>query len=268
MSSPRDITALLEIMARLRAPDGCPWDHEQTFESIAPYTIEEAYEVADAIARKDMAGLKDELGDLLFQAVYHAQLAEEIGEFTFADIVESICIKMISRHPHVFGNAEIADAQAQTLAWEEYKARERAARPGGDTRKGLLDEVPLNLPAMTRAMKLQQRVAKVGFDWNETAPVFDKVREELGELEAEISQGADRSLVTGELGDLLFTIVNLARHLNIDPEAALRTCNLKVERRFRYIEQRLAEQAKAPAVCSLAELDALWDEAKLQETGS
>lgn len=268
MSNPRDITALLEIMARLRAPDGCPWDHEQTFESIAPYTIEEAYEVADAIARKDMAGLKDELGDLLFQAVYHAQLAEEIGEFTFADIVEAICIKMISRHPHVFGNAEIADAQAQTLAWEEYKARERAARPGGDTRKGLLDEVPLNLPAMTRAMKLQQRVAKVGFDWNETAPVFDKVREELGELEAEISQGADRNLVTGELGDLLFTIVNLARHLKIDPEAALRTCNLKVERRFRYIEQRLAEQAKAPAACSLAELDALWDEAKLQETGS
>lgn len=265
MTETSGITALLAIMARLRAPDGCPWDHQQSFESIAPHTIEEAYEVADAIARKDMPALKDELGDLLFQTVYHAHLAGEQGAFDFAGVVEAICAKMISRHPHVFGGARIADAKAQTAAWEEHKARERAARPGGDPRKSLLDEIPVNLPAMTRAIKLQQRMAKAGFDWDQAAPVFGKVREELGELQNEIAAGADDTLIAGELGDLLFTMVNLARHLKLDPEAALRACNQKVERRFRHIETRLAALGKQPANCTLAELDALWNEAKSLE---
>ncbi len=266
MAEPRDISALLEIMARLRAPDGCPWDHQQTFETIAPYTIEEAYEVADAIARKNMADLKDELGDLLFQAVYHAQMAEEIGAFNFSDVVESICLKMISRHPHVFGDTEIANADAQTLAWDAYKARERAAKPGGDTRKGVLDDVPLNLPALTRAAKLQGRAAKAGFDWPEIAPVLDKLREEIGELEEEIASSADAARISDELGDLLFATVNIARHLKVDPEGALRAANQKFERRFAFIEQRLAAAGKQPAACTLAELDALWDAAKRRET--
>lgn len=266
MAETRDITSLLAIMARLRAPDGCPWDHQQTFESIAPHTIEEAYEVADAIVRKDMAGLKDELGDLLFQTVYHAQIAQEAGAFAFADVVEAICTKMISRHPHVFGDAEIADAQAQSLAWEEYKARERAAKPGGDTRKGALDEVPVNLPALTRAAKLQGRAAKAGFDWPEITPVFSKLREEIGELEDEIRQGSDAARLSDELGDILFAAVNIARHLKIDPEAALRGTNGKFERRFAYIEQRLMAAGKSLNDSSLAEMDALWDEAKSNET--
>ena len=265
MTEPRNMAALLEIMARLRAPDGCPWDHQQTFETIAPYTIEEAYEVADAIERKDMPGLKDELGDLLFQTVYHAQMAEEIGVFNFSDIVESICTKMINRHPHVFGGARIANAEAQMLAWDEYKAHERAAKPGGDTRKGMLDEVPVNLPALTRAAKLQSRAAKVGFDWPDIAPVFDKVREEIGELEHEIANGADAARITDELGDLLFATVNIARHLKIDPETALRGANQKFERRFAYIEQHLAKAGKKPSDSTLAELDALWNQAKLNE---
>ncbi len=265
MTEPRTIAALLEIMARLRAPDGCPWDHQQTFETIAPHTIEEAYEVADAIARNDMPGLQDELGDLLFQAVYHAQMAQEIGAFSFSDVVASICTKMIRRHPHVFGDTEIANAEAQTLAWDAYKARERAAKPGGDTRKGALDEVPLNLPALTRAAKLQGRAAKVGFDWPDIAPVFDKVREEIGELEHEIANGADTARMTDELGDVLFATVNIARHLKIDPETALRGANQKFEDRFGYIEQRLTQTGKTPSECTLAELDALWDEAKRRE---
>ncbi len=265
MTEPRNIAALLGIMARLRAPDGCPWDHQQTFETIAPHTIEEAYEVADAIERKDMPGLKDELGDLLFQTVYHAQMAEEIGAFNFSDIVESICTKMINRHPHVFGGAQIANAEAQTLAWDEYKAHERAAKPGGDTRKGVLDEVPRNLPALTRAAKLQSRAAKVGFDWPDIAPVFNKVREEIGELEHEIANGAHVACIADELGDLLFATVNIARHLKIDPETAMRGANQKFERRFAYIEQHLAKAGKKPSGSTLAELDALWDEAKLHE---
>ncbi|HAK64161.1 MAG TPA: nucleoside triphosphate pyrophosphohydrolase [Alphaproteobacteria bacterium] len=268
MSGRQDISALLAIMARLRAPDGCPWDREQDFGSIAPYTIEEAYEVADAIARQDMDGLKDELGDLLFQTVYHTQLAAEIGAFTFAEVVDAICSKMIRRHPHVFGDAQIADAAAQTLAWEEYKAQERAARPGGDTRKGLLDGVPLNLPALTRAHKLQGRASKAGFDWRQTAPVIGKLREEIGELEAEIAAGASEEKLQAELGDILFSAVNLARHLRLDPEAALRGANRKFEQRFAYIEQRLAKTGKKPADCTLAELDALWEEAKQQEAAA
>ncbi len=265
MTDARNIAYLLEIMARLRAPDGCPWDHQQTFETIAPHTIEEAYEVADAIERKDMPGLKDELGDLLFQAVYHAQMAEEIGAFNFSDIVESICTKMINRHPHVFGTAQIANAEAQTIAWDEYKAHERATKPGGDTRKGVLDEVPRNLPALTRAAKLQSRAAKVGFDWPDIAPVFNKVREEIGELEHEIANGAHAARIADELGDLLFATVNIARHLKIDPETALRGANQKFERRFAYIEQHLAKAGKKPSDSTLAELDALWNEAKLNE---
>jgi MazG family protein len=266
VSELRDISALLEIMALLRAPNGCPWDHQQTFESIAPYTIEEAYEVADAIERGDMAALKDELGDLLFQAVYHAQMAQEAGAFSFQDVVEAICTKMISRHPHVFGGPPIAGAEAQTIAWDEYKARERAAKPGGDLRKSLLDEVPLNLPALSRAAKLQRRAATAGFDWPEIAPVFAKLREEISELEHEIGKGAEHARVLDELGDLLFAAVNIARHLKVDPEAALRGANQKFERRFAYIEQRLAALGKTPATSTLSEMDALWDEAKLVET--
>jgi MazG family protein len=263
----RDISSLLDIMARLRAPDGCPWDHQQTFASIAPYTIEEAYEVADAIERGDMSGLKDELGDLLFQTVYHAQMAQEAGAFSFPDVVEAICTKMIRRHPHVFGDARIASAEAQTIAWDEYKARERAAKPGGDTRKGTLDQVPLNLPALSRAAKLQGRAARAGFDWSEIAPVFAKLREEISELEYEIGNGADHARVQDELGDLLFAAVNIARHLKVDPEAALRGANQKFQRRFAYIEQRLAALGKAPANSTLSEMDTLWDEAKSGETG-
>ena len=266
MAGGANIADLLAIMARLRAPDGCPWDHKQSFQSIAPHTIEEAYEVADAIARDNMADLKDELGDLLFQAVYHAQMAQEIGAFNFYDVVESICTKMISRHPHVFGDAEIASAEAQTSAWEEYKARERAARPGGDTRRSLLDEVPLNLPALTRAAKLQGRAAKAGFDWPEITPVLGKLREEIRELEVEIANGADAARLSDELGDILFAAVNIARHLKVDAEGALRGANQKFERRFAYIEQSLAARGKHPAGCTLAELDALWDEAKRRES--
>lgn len=267
MNERRDISSLLTIMARLRAPDGCPWDRQQSFGSIAPYTIEEAYEVADAIERGDMQGLKDELGDLLFQTVYHARMAQEAGAFAFADVVESICTKMIIRHPHVFGDANIASAEAQTVAWDEYKARERAARPGGDTRKGILDEVPLNMPAMSRAAKLQGRAAKAGFDWLEIAPVFAKLREEISELEHEIAIAADRARIQDELGDLLFAAVNIARHLKIDPEAALRGAIRKFERRFAYIENRMALSGKSLSSSRLAEMEALWDEAKRNEAG-
>lgn len=268
MAGAHDIASLLAIMARLRAPDGCPWDHKQTFDSIAPYTIEEAYEVADAIARRDMPALKDELGDLLFQTVYHAQMAQEQGAFEFSDIVDAICTKMIRRHPHVFGDAQIADAQAQTLAWEEYKAQERAASSGSDMRKGALDGIPLNLPALSRAAKMQSRAARVGFDWPEIAPVFDKLREEIAELEEEVEGGAATERLSDELGDMLFATVNIARHLKIDPETALRNASQKFERRFRYIEHRLAEMGKTPTDCTLFELDRLWNEAKRQEIRS
>ncbi len=262
MPDSNNISSLLAIMARLRAADGCPWDREQTFDSIAPYTIEEAYEVADAIAHKDMAGLKEELGDLLFQTVFHAQMAQEQGAFTFADVVEAVCEKMIRRHPHVFADAKIADASAQTAAWEEHKARERAVKPGGDTRQGLLDEVPLNLPALTRAAKLQKRAARVGFDWPDISPVLDKIREEIDELSVEINSGANSERITDELGDVLFAMVNVSRHLQIDPETALRNANMKFERRFGYIERRLKETGKQISACALEELDALWNEAK------
>ena len=262
-----DIHALLEIMRALRNPDGgCPWDLEQDFDSIAPYTLEEAYEVAETIERKDFAGLKDELGDLLFQVVYHGQMAEEAGHFSFKDVVENVCQKMIRRHPHVFGDADIKTAESQTLAWEEVKALERREKSDGDEMSsGTLDGLPLALPALVRAVKLQKRAARVGFDWPDTSLVLDKLNEEMLELAVEVAKDRDSPEVKEELGDLLFVYANLSRHLDVDPEEALRSANGKFERRFRYIEQTLADQGKAPADSDLAEMDALWDAAKRLE---
>lgn len=250
---------LAAIMARLRAPEGgCPWDLEQDFDSIAPYTIEEAYEVADAIARKDWQGLKGELGDLMFQSVYHAQMAEEAGLFTLDEVVRGISDKMLARHPHVFGAAVVKDAAAQTLAWEAVKAAERAGRQ----QTGVLDDVPLGHAGLTRAVKLQKRAARVGFDWPDVAQVVDKIAEEARELVE-----APPEARFEEYGDLLFVMANLARHLDIDPEAALRAANDKFVRRFRFIEAALAEQGRRPEDSDLAEMDALWNAAKRAEKG-
>ncbi|MCU0802956.1 MAG: nucleoside triphosphate pyrophosphohydrolase [Rhodobacteraceae bacterium] len=249
---------LLAIMAALRAPDGgCPWDLEQDFASIAPYTVEEAYEVADAIQRADWAGLRGELGDLLFQAVYHAQMASEVGHFTFDDVVTAICDKMIARHPHVFAQGEVRTADEQTAAWEAQKAAER-----GPAR--VLDGVALGLPGLTRAVKLQARAARVGFDWPSTDEVVAKIAEEAGELVEARAQLTDAE-VEEEFGDLLFVMANLARHLNVDPEAALRAANAKFTRRFQRIEDWLAESGRVPAQSDLAEMDALWNRAKAEE---
>ena len=248
---------LARIMARLRAPEGgCPWDLEQTFDTIAPYTIEEAYEVADAIARQDWDGLKGELGDLLFQSVYHAQMAEEAGLFTLDAVLRGIADKMVARHPHVFGDAEIATAAAQTDAWEARKARERADR----AQTGVLDDVPVGHAGLTRAVKLQKRAARVGFDWPDVGQVVDKIAEEARELTEDAHE--DRF---EELGDLLFDMANLARHLDIYPEAALRAANDKFTRRFRAIEAALAAQGRRPQDSDLAEMDALWNAAKAAE---
>jgi ATP diphosphatase len=344
MTPSKDITRLIDIMAALRTPEtGCPWDIEQTFATIAPYTIEEAYEVADAIQRGDLPDLKDELGDLLLQVVYHARMAEEQDAFAFGDVVHAITSKMIRRHPHVFGTGEERAAGAAPGFWARIKAEEKAAkdaerttsslpsppgsdseatptapppswgRPGGgdaaasavgvpptpnpsprrveDTpsarwgggptprahaNAGLLADIPVALPALTRAVKLQDKAAKVGFDWPSLAPVFDKMREELSELEDVAlpadprSAAPDRTLertakIEEEFGDLLFVMANVARHLKLDPEAALRAANQKFMRRFAHIERRLAEQSRSPAKSDLAEMDALWDEAKAQE---
>jgi MazG family protein len=253
---PRSIDTLLAIMSALRTPvTGCPWDLQQNFETIAPYTIEEAYEVADAIASGSRAHLKEELGDLLLQPVYHAQMAAEEGAFSFADVVEGVVTKMIRRHPHVFGDAAARSAGVAKGFWEENKAKERAAN--GEERKGTLDGVPLALPGLTRAVKLQAKAAKVGFDWPHVSYVFDKLAEEALELkEAPPDKRAE------ELGDMLFVIANLARHFGIDPEAALRGANAKFERRFGFIERALAEKGKRPAESNLEEMDALWDQAK------
>ncbi len=250
---------LAAIMARLRAPvGGCPWDLAQDFDTIAPYTIEEAYEVADAIARRDWAGLRGELGDLLFQSVYHAQMAAEAGHFTLDEVVRAISDKMVARHPHVFGGGAARTAEGQTLAWEAQKAAERAAR----AQAGVLDDVALALPALTRAVKLQNRAARVGFDWPDPGPVVEKIAEEARELLA--APEAERF---EEFGDLLFVIANLARHLRIDPEAALRAANAKFTRRFRFIEAALAAQGRRPEDSDLAEMDALWEAAKRAERG-
>jgi MazG family protein len=256
---PRDIADLLEIMRRLRDPDGgCPWDIAQSFTTIAPYTIEEAYEVAGAIEDSDWPGLKEELGDLLLQVVYHARMAEERKLFDFHDVVGAITAKMIARHPHVFATGEaIADAAAQTVAWEEHKRRERAAKPGG-----LLDDVPAALPALLRAEKLQKRMASVGFDWDSAERVLDKIHEEAGEVAQACRDGAPHDEIAGEIGDLLFVVANLARHLNVDPEAALRTTNAKVIRRFKWIEAALAAKGRTTSEATLEEMEALWQEAK------
>jgi ATP diphosphatase len=272
LSPSRDIAVLLEIMRRLRTPKtGCPWDLEQTFETIAPYTLEEAYEVADAIARGDMADLREELGDLLLQVVYHAQMAEEQRAFDFGDVVQGITAKMIRRHPHVFGDEAARSAGVAKGFWERAKAAERAEKAGSESgkdepgRASILAEVPVALPALTRAVKLQHKAAAVGFDWPSLEPVMAKLKEELGELESAIA--ADKKTkVQEEFGDLLFVLANVARHLEIDPESALRAANEKFVRRFRYIEEALAARGKKPTESSLEEMDALWNEAKEAES--
>lgn len=255
---------LLAVMARLRNPrGGCPWDLEQDFATIAPYTIEEAYEVADAIERQDMVALKDELGDLLLQVVFHAQMAREAGRFDFTEVAAGISEKMIRRHPHVFGDVSIGTADAQTMAWEEHKEKERRAKATAEGRApSVLDGVAAGLPALMRALKLQRRAARVGFDWPNTHDVFLKIDEELSEIKTELSDASPQSRLLDEVGDLLFAVVNLARHLEVDPEAALRHANGKFERRFRQVEDQLAAAGRDPADASLDELEALWQRAK------
>jgi len=250
---PRRIETLRAIMKVLRTPvTGCPWDLEQSFETIAPYTIEEAYEVADAIAKGSRVELREELGDLLLQAVYHAQMAEEEGSFCFDDVVEAICRKLLRRHPHVFGDELARSVKLAKGFWEEMKGREQKDAPAG-----LLSSVPKALPGLTRAVKLQAKAARVGFDWPSVDDVYDKIAEEVAEL-----RDAPQDGKTEEYGDLLFALANVARHLGIDPEAALRATNQKFERRFAHIEARLAEQGKQPENSNLSEMDKLWNEAK------
>jgi ATP diphosphatase len=254
------IDRLLQIMSRLRDPQGgCPWDLQQSFATIAPYTVEEAYEVADAIERNDLHALRDELGDLLFQVVFHSQMAREQGAFDFDAVVAAICDKMERRHPHVFGTATIESAEAQSVAWEEQKRRERAAKHAS-----VLADVPASLPALTRANKLGKRAAQVGFEWPDVNGALAKVEEEVRELKAEVVEGADRAAIAAELGDVLFCIVNVCRYLDVDPEAALRATNAKFERRFGYVETRLREQGRTPEQATLEEMDKLWDEGKEQ----
>ncbi len=256
--SQRRIEDLVALMAALRDPqNGCPWDREQTYATIAPYTIEEAYEVADAIERNDLDDLRSELGDLLFQVVFHARMAEEQGAFNFDDVVDAIVEKMTRRHPHVFADEEIGDAEEQTRAWEAHKAAERKQ----NAQHSLLDGVALGLPALSRAQKLQKRAARAGFDWPTVDGVLEKLEEEIGEIREEIAAGDDQALQQ-EIGDLLFACVNFARHVGGDAEELLRAANKKFERRFHHIETALAQQGKALDECSLEEMDALWDEAK------
>jgi ATP diphosphatase len=270
MTPARDISRLLEIMAALRTPNtGCPWDLEQDFSTIAPYTIEEAYEVADAIARHDLDDLRDELGDLLLQVVFHARMAEEQGAFDFGGVVEAITDKMVRRHPHVFGDARGLSAGAVADLWHDIKAQEKAAKAAkaaqeGEGSESALAGVPVALPALTRALKLQQKASKVGFDWNDPKAVLAKIREEADEIEAALDAG-DKGHAATEAGDLMFAVVNLARHLDADPESMLRMTNQKFERRFASIERALAARGKAPSAATLAEMDALWDAAKAAE---
>lgn len=269
-TSPRKrpaINDLLDVMARLRDPEnGCPWDREQTFSTIAPYTIEEAYEVADAIETGDMDQLEDELGDLLFQVVFYAQMSFEAGGFDFDDVARRITTKMRDRHPHVFGAVDERTSEGQTIAWEEQKAAERDARATKLGRKpSALDGVALALPALMRAQKLQKRAAREGFDWEDLPPVIAKIREELGELEAEIAAKADEARLQDEAGDLLFACVNLARHLGVDAEIALRGTNAKFDRRFRHVEDALAQDGTSLSDASLDEMEAHWVAAKTGE---
>jgi len=271
-----DIAGLIEIMAALRTPGtGCPWDLEQDFASIAPYTVEEAYEVADAIARGDLVDLKDELGDLLLQVVFHARMAQEQDAFAFPDVVEAITAKLIRRHPHVFGEArDLSPAEVKAL-WGKIKAQERADKaaarhaaglPEAEDATGVLAGVPTALPALTRAWKLQARASTVGFDWNDARLVLDKVREETAEIDVALADG-DKAAVAEEIGDLLFVVANLARHVDADPEACLAAASAKFERRFAGIETALAAQGRKPADASLAEMEALWQQVKRAERG-
>jgi len=270
MTPSRDIARLIEIMAQLRTPgSGCPWDLEQNFATIAPYTIEEAYEVADAIARGDLDDLRDELGDLLLQVVYHARMAEERNAFSFGDVVEAICAKMIRRHPHVFADKDgkLTPVGVKS-AWERIKAEEKAERalrrPHIDDAQSLLSGVKAGQPALSRAMALQRKASSVGFDWNDPRAVLNKIREEADEIEAALD-GGDAGKLEDETGDLLFALVNLARHVGADPDLALRRTNAKFERRFAYIERALAAQGRSVNGASLQEMDALWNEAKGEE---
>ncbi len=280
----KDISVLLEIMVALRTPvTGCPWDLEQTFQTIAPYTIEEAYEVADAIQHGNMKALKEELGDLLLQVVYHSRIAEESGHFNFEDVIEAISHKMIRRHPHVFGTEDERAAGVEPGFWERIKADEKAEKKDApssnaseDMFESILDHVPLGLPALTRAVKLQKKAARVGFDWPEFSAVWDKLNEELAEFEHEISKlsetkcanSEERKRIEEEYGDLLFVLANIARHLKIDPEAALRKANSKFIRRFHEIEKGLAARGRKPEESTLEEMDNLWEDVKQKEKAS
>jgi ATP diphosphatase len=274
MKASRNIDDLLAVMAALRTPKtGCPWDLDQSFASIVRYTIEESYEVADAIARNDMLDLKDELGDLLLQVVFHARMAEEIGAFAFADVVEAINAKMIRRHPHVFGDARDLPVEEVNRLWDRIKAEEKSARKAqraaaglADEPQGLLSDTPDALPALSRALKLQSKASSVGFDWNDVGLVLEKIHEELAEIEQARSSG-DADAIEGEIGDLLFAVVNLARHMKVDPESALRRTNDKFLRRFGHIERELTAQGSSLEAATLEEMDALWDDAKMRERG-
>lgn len=271
MKPSRDISRLIEIMAALRAPGtGCPWDVEQTFATIAPYTIEEAYEVADAIARGDFDDLREELGDLLLQVVYHARMAEEAGDFAFPDVVEAITTKMIRRHPHVFGDERARSAGMAKGMWENIKAEEKAEKRAArlargldpeDHGKGFLDSVPVALPALTRALKLQEKAARVGFDWGDAAPILDKIEEEIGELREALARGA-ADAIKDEFGDVLFAVVNLGRHLKVDSEAALAGTNEKFRTRFHHVEKALQASGRMLDDASLEDMEALWQQAK------
>jgi nucleoside triphosphate diphosphatase len=270
MEKSRDISKLLEIMAALRTPGtGCPWDLEQTFATIAPYTIEESYEAADAIARGNLTDLKEELGDLLLQVVFHARMAEEIGAFDFGDVVEEITDKLIRRHPHVFGTLGGLSAEEVKTLWASIKAKEKAARdapvePGEAGAAGLLSDVPIALPGLTRAVKLQSKAASVGFDWDDVRLVLAKIREETAEIETALNS-KDTAAIEDEIGDLLFALANLARHLRVDPEGAIRRTNQKFARRFAHIEREIVRRGGRLEDTTLAEMDALWNEAKQGE---
>jgi ATP diphosphatase len=264
------INKLVAVMAQLRNPKGgCPWDLEQNFATIAPYTIEEAYEVADAIERQDMPALRDELGDLLLQVVFHARMAQEAGKFDLSQVADGISEKMVRRHPHVFGDTVVETSEAQTRAWEDHKETERQAQAKSAGKPpSALDGVAAGLPALLRALKLQRRAARVGFDWPDARDVLEKMQEELDEIRAELDSGGKPERVLDEVGDLLFVCANLARHLDVDPEAALRHANGKFERRFRHIEQRLSGQGRSLADSNLDEMESLWQEAKKTEGGA
>jgi nucleoside triphosphate diphosphatase len=260
------IDRLLEIMALLRGPDGCPWDRKQTFNSIARCTIEEAYEVVEAVELDDMEGLCEELGDLLLQIVFHAQMANEKGLFRFDDVAKGLADKLIERHPHIFGEENAETAQDVKHLWEKGKAQKRAAKAGVEKRApSTLDGVSTALPSITRALKISERLALVGFDWQQQGDVVAKFHEETAELEKEIASGVSKEAIEEELGDVLFALVNLGRHLGVDPETALRKCNRKVERRFSGIEARLAAQGRTPVDSNLDEMDRLWNEVKTEE---